>query len=121
MDSKQSSVDMVERTLIRWTRRSLVDMVEETQPSADQVERRQSITDQVDRTLYCRHGGGDCSPVSRRWRGDSPLLIRWTEGSLVDMVEETHPSTDQTVRRQSITDQVDRSRSCRQGGGDTAQ
>jgi hypothetical protein len=43
--------------LIRWIGRSLVDMVEETQPS-DQVERRQSI-DQLDRTQSCRHGGGD--------------------------------------------------------------
>jgi hypothetical protein len=43
--------------LISWTGGSLVNKVEETQPS-DQVERRQSI-DQLDRTQSCRNGGGD--------------------------------------------------------------
>jgi hypothetical protein len=48
-----------------------------------------------------------------RWRGDSPLLMRWTGRGLVDMVEWTQLCTDQY-----ITDQVDRTQSCRNGGGD---
>jgi hypothetical protein len=54
-----------------------------------------------------------------RLRGDSPL-ISWTGRSLVEMVEETQPS-DQVKMRQSITDQMDRTRAGRHDGGDTAQ
>jgi hypothetical protein len=57
---------------------------------------------------------------------DSPTIIKLLPAnslvsSLVDIVEQTQPCTDQVERRQSITDQVDRRQSCRHEGGDTAQ